>query len=541
VFGAAGATAPSRGGTVPEPFNAAAWLVDRHVADGRGDHVAVICGEQRLTYAELQAEVLRAASGFAALGLRAEERVLMVADDETGFLAAFLGAMRMGAVPVPVSTMLRSDDLAGLAVDARARLVVTSEAHAGHLATIVAAAADTLLGAVLIGGAALPAPLAPSELPVRRLGEGGSADPVDPAGTWDESPGFWLYTSGTTGVPKGAMHRHVDLRATYETYARHVLEVGPDDRCFSVAKLFFAYGLGNSCTFPLAAGATTVLSPAPPTPAGVVQLLRRDRPTLFFASPGFVAALLDAGATAEDLASVRLAVTAGESLPGELHRRATERFAVPFLDGIGTTEALHIFCSNRPGAERPGTSGTLVPGYEAELVDDHGRPIIEPDTPGYLRIRGESVATGYWCRSEATRAAFQGDWLRTGDVYVRTADDYWKFLGRNNDMIKAGGIWVSPAEVENALLQHPSVLEAAVVGARDDAGLETVVAFCVGRSGAAIDPDELLAHCRSVMAAFKRPRRVVVVDELPKTATGKVQRYALRRRLDPAGQQANSA
>jgi benzoate-CoA ligase family protein len=516
---------------VPEAFNAAAWLVDRHVAEGRGDGVAVVCGEQRLTYAELQTEVLRASSAFAAAGLRAEERVLMVANDEPGFLAAFLGALRMGAVPVPVSTMLRADDVAALAVDARARLVVASETLAGHLGAAVTAAADTVLGAVVIGD---PAAAGGLPVPVRALGEDGVDDLVDPAPTWDESPGFWLYTSGTTGVPKGAMHRHVDLRATYETYARQVLGVGATDRCFSIAKLFFAYGLGNSCTFPLAAGGTAILSPAPPTPAGVVEILRRDRPTLFFASPGFVAALLDAGASADDFSSVRLAVTAGESLPAELHRRATESFGVPVLDGIGTTEALHIFCSNRLGAERPGTSGTLVPGYEAELVDDGGRPVVEADTPGYLRIRGESIATGYWCRSAATRAAFQGEWLRTGDVYTRSADEYWTFLGRNNDMIKAGGIWVSPAEVENTLLQHPSVLEAAVVGARDGDGLETVVAFCVARSGAVIDPDELLAHCRSTMASFKRPRRIVAVDELPKTATGKVQRFALREQLDVA-------
>jgi benzoate-CoA ligase family protein len=517
---------------VPEAFNAAAWLVDRHVEEGRGERTAVVCGDDRLTYAGLQRAVIDAARGLRALGLRSEERVLMVVNDEPGFLAAFLGALRLGAVPVPVSTMLRGPDLAALAADARARLVVVSPAFAGHLDAIAAAAADSLLGAVVVGDPAVAGGLA---VPVRALGDGGgdgSAVPV--AATWDESPAFWLYTSGTTGTPKGAIHRHVDLRVTVDTYARHVLDIAPDDRFLSVAKLFFAYGLGNSLTFPLAVGATTVLNPHPPTPAGVLDLLRRHRPTLLFASPGFCASLLDAGASAADFTSVRLAVTAGESLPAELHRRATETFAVPILDGIGTTEALHIFCSNRLGAERPGTSGTLVPGYDAQLVDDDGRLVTEPDTPGNLRIRGESIATGYWCRTAATRAAFQGEWLRTGDVYTRSADGYWSFLGRTSDMIKAGGIWVSPAEVENVLLQHPAVLEAAVVGARDDAGLETVVAFCVPRSGARIDAEELVEHCRRSMASFKRPRRVVAVDELPKTATGKVKRFALRQQLDHA-------
>jgi benzoate-CoA ligase family protein len=513
---------------MPAPFNAATWLVDRHVEEGRGDRTAVVCDDQRWSYTELLAATVRAANGLAGLGLRSEERVVLVANDEPGFLACFLGALRMGAVPVPVSTMLRPADAAGIAADARARLVVASATHVGHLPAVAGAASDSLLGAIVLGEVDDVVDLG---VPVVAFGDLTDERPRPPANTWDESPGFWLYTSGTTGTPKGAMHRHVDLRFTAQTYARTVLGIGPDDRCLSVAKLFFAYGLGNSCTFPLSVGATTVLSPDPPTPSGVIDLVRRHEPTLFFASPGVCAALVDAGASAEDFASVRLAVTAGEALPAELYRRVTERLGIPVLDGIGTTEALHIFCSNRLGAERPGTSGTLVEGYEAHLVDDGGREVSEPDTPGYLRIRGESIATGYWCRSAATRSAFEGHWLRTGDVYQRSADGFWTFLGRNNDMIKAGGIWVSPAEVENTLLQHDDVLEAAVVGTRDGAGLETVVAFCVPRSGADLDPEDLLAHCRAQMAAFKRPRRILVVDELPKTATGKVQRFALRDRL----------
>jgi benzoate-CoA ligase family protein len=327
------------------------------------------------------------------------------------------------------------------------------------------------------------------------------------------------------------MHRHNDPKVTADTYAANVLQIGPEDRCHSVAKLFFAYGLGNSLTFPFAVGASTVLNPARPVPAAVAELVSRTEPTLFFGSPGFYAGLLDAAVARERFASVRLGASAGEVLPAALHQRTVAHFGFPVLDGIGSTEALHIFLSNRVGAERGGTSGTPVPGYEARLVDEAGVPVEQPDTPGQLLIRGESLATGYWCRRQATQATFLGEWTRTGDVYSRSADGYWTFLGRNNDMMKVGGIWVSPAEVENVLLQHDDVLEAVVVGSLTEDGLETAVAFLVARTGSTIDPADIEAHCRTRMAAFKRPRRVIVVETLPKTATGKVQRFALRDQL----------
>jgi acyl-coenzyme A synthetase/AMP-(fatty) acid ligase len=260
-------------------------------------------------------------------------------------------------------------------------------------------------------------------------------------------------------------------------------------------------------------------------------MVAAEQPTLFFASPGFVAGLLDADIAESAFSSVRATVTAGEALPADLQRRFAGRFGHPVLDGIGTSEALHIFLSNRKGEERPGTSGKPVPGYDARLVDDTGAVVTEPDTPGYLLVRGPSIATGYWSRDAASRAAFQGEWLATGDVYTRSEDGYWTFLGRNSDMIKAGGIWVSPAEVEAVLIEHPDVLEAAVVGARDDAGLEMTVAFLIPRQDHTIDTHAIDAHCRSRMAAFKRPRRIEVVDELPKTATGKIRRFALRDQL----------
>jgi benzoate-CoA ligase family protein len=325
------------------------------------------------------------------------------------------------------------------------------------------------------------------------------------------------------------MHVHGNMQATYDTYAARVLQVTGEDRFLSVAELFFAYGLGNSLTFPFGAGATTILEPSRPTPDSVCALVADEAPTLFFGSPGFVAAILDTPVEPAVFGSVRATVTAGESLPADLQRRFSERFGHPVLDGIGSTEALHIFISNTLTAQSPGSSGWIVPGYEAKLLADDDTDVADPDTPGYLHVRGPSTARGYWQRDEATAAAFRPDgWLRTGDVYTRSADDSWTFLGRNTDMIKAGGIWVSPAEVESTLVTHPDVLEAAVVGSRTDQGLEETVAFVVPRAGHSIEATDLDTHCREHMATFKRPRRILVVDELPKTATGKIQRFKLR-------------
>jgi benzoate-CoA ligase len=507
-------------------YNAAAWLLDRQLDAGAGDRIAYRVEGRTVSYAELGDEVARAQHALHALDVRRGERVALVVDDELAFPAWFLGALRAGAVPVPLSTMLTADELAAIVADAAARAVVVSAAYRAHLAALAAGPSE-LRHAVVIGEPAVAGRLA-----VHGWSDFTDRSEAPVAATGPDSPAFWLYSSGTTGSPKGVMHRHASLQATAETYAGSVLEIGPDDRCLSVAKLFFAYGLGNSLTFPLSVGASAVLNPGRPTPADVLALVRDERPTLFFATPGFVAALLDADPSDDAFASVRSTVTAGEALPADLHRRFSTRFGHPVLDGIGTTEALHIFVSNTKGEQRPGTSGRPVPGYDARIVDEAGDEVAAPDTPGHLQVRGPSLATGYWCRDAATRAAFVGEWLVTGDVYSRSADGYWTFLGRNNDMIKAGGIWVSPAEVEGVLVEHPDVLEAAVVGGRDADGLEVVVAFLVPRAGHEIDPVGIDVHCRGRMAAFKRPRRIEVVDQLPKTPTGKVRRFALRDRLD---------
>ncbi len=345
--------------------------------------------------------------------------------------------------------------------------------------------------------------------------------------TGPDSPAFWLYTSGTTGLPKAAMHRHGSISHVCETYGAQVLGITREDRCLSAAKAFFAYGLGNSILFPLAVGAATVLEPAPATPATIAERARDYQATLFFAGPTFFANMLRADLPKDALGRVRLAASAGEALPPTLYRRWTGHFGVDIIDGIGMTEMLHIFLSNRPGEVRPGTTGVAVPGYDVRILDDDGRP-VERGTPGTLFVRGASTASGYWSRYDASRQVFQGEWLRTGDTYVQDADGYYACLGRTGDMLKASGIWVSPAEVEARLLAHDAVAQAVVVAASDADGLEKPVAYVVRATGQDVDEDELIEFCRAALPSFKRPRKVVFVDAYPTTATGKIRRVELR-------------
>src|SRR5215469_10369831 len=520
-------------GMAVESFNACVYLVDRQVDAGFGGHLAVTGPAGSLSYAELAERAAVLAAGFRASGVRPEERVLLVATDRPETVITFCALLRMGAVPVPVSTMYRGEELAELLRDCRARVVVATPECAGVARTAIGLAPEVRL--LVLTGEPGPDDLAEPGVPAgvttlgwdELLAEGQQAGAAAPYGTWFDSPAFWLYTSGTTGRPKAAMHRHGSVARVCETYAHQVLGIRQQDRCYSVAKLFFAYGLGNSLLFPFSVGATAVLDPARAAPGGAVTRLSEDGPTLFFAGPAFFAALLNTGAPAEAFGTVRLATSAGEALPAEIYRRFTTRYGVDIIDGLGSTEALHIFISNRPGAVRPGTSGTVVPGYEARLADDAGEPVPD-DEPGHLLVRGDSIATGYWCRTAVTREVFQGEWLRTGDTYTHSPDGFYTCLGRSNDMIKAGGIWVSPMEVEGRLLQHPSVSECAVVGHRGAEGLEEVVACVVPATGAAVDAGELIAFCREGLASFKRPREVLTMDGLPKTATGKIQRNVIR-------------
>jgi benzoate-CoA ligase family protein len=508
-----------------QPFNASDYLVDRHVREGRGDRTAVLSGARTLTYRQLADETHRVAAGLLSLGVRPEERVLLCMADDVELLTGILAAMWIGAVPVPVSTMFTGSELGTVLADCRCRVLCASVEFA-EAAVAAVGLAPEVVHVVLDGDVDFPVRSSVAVHGWAALTAG--ADPVQQYPTWADSPALWLYTSGTTGRPKGAMHRHESIRQVVECYGTGVLGVRPDDRCLSVPKLFFAYGLGNSCFFPLAAGATAVLERARPTPQVIAERARATSPTLFFAVPTFYAALLNSDIPDDTFAGVRQGVSAGESLPPIIASRFADRFGVEVLDGIGSTEALHIFLSNRSGQVHPGSSGSPVPGYEVQLRDDADAVIEEIGQPGHLFLSGPSTATGYWCRTETNRLVFQGEWLRTGDTYVRNTDGTYSCLGRSDDMLKAGGIWVSPAEVEQRLLEHPDVAEVAVVAATDDVGLDKPVACVVPVTGRTVDPDALVTWCREGLAAFKRPRVVVEVTELPKTATGKIRRNVLR-------------
>jgi benzoate-CoA ligase family protein len=504
-------------------FNACEYLLDRRLAAGDGQRTALAGPAGELSYAELHDRVCRTAAGLRSVGVQPEQRILMVMSDSPAFVVVYLAAMRVGAVPVPASTMLRADGIAELLRDSRARFLAVT----GEFAAVAesAAAAAPELTAVL---ADVPLPAGPR--PVHLLSDLAACAPDEAVyDTTADSPAFWLYTSGTTGAPKGAMHRHGSVRVVCETYGRQVLGIAPADRCLSAAKAFFAYGLGNSVLFPLSVGAAGVLLPSPSRPDLIAQTAVGYGATLFFGGPTFFASMLRSGLPPDALGGVRLAASAGEALPAALYARWTAHFGIDIIDGIGMTEMLHIFLSNYPGAVRPGTTGVAVPGYELKLMDeDSGRPITQAGLPGTLYVRGASAATGYWARYDASRLVFQGEWLRTGDTYVRDADGYYECLGRTGDMIKASGIWVSPMEVETRLLSHPAVAQAVVVAAPDADGLEKPVAYVLLRAEATATEAELIEYCREGLPSFKRPRAVVFTDAFPTTATGKIRRVDLR-------------
>ena len=512
-----------------ESFNATHYLVDRRVDAGDGARVAVRTASRALTYAGLATETERVADALDGLGVRPEQRVLLCMIDGIELFTAILAVMRMGAVAVPVSTMLRGAELAKLVLDARAPVLLCSaefgEVSRAAVALAVEVGAD--LNDVVVTGDDTTG--YPADVRTRSW-DALVAAPRSPRRvfrTWGESPALWLYTSGTTGTPKAAMHRHVDIRAVCETYASDVLGIVRSDVCYSVAKLFFAYGIGNSMFFPLSVGASAVLVPTRPSPSAVAASVAEHGVTLLYASPSVYGPLLGSDLPGTTFAGVRLGVSAGEALPARMVVGMRERFGLEVLDGIGSTEALHIYLSNRPGEVAPGTSGVAVPGYDVEIRDEEGRVVPDGET-GTLYVRGESLCTGYWCRTEVNRRVFAGAWMRTGDTYVRNPDGTYTCLGRTDDVLKIGGIWVTPAEVEERLVTHPDVAEVVVVGVPDDDGLDRTVACVVPAEGAVVDAEELVAWCRGGLASFKRPRHVLALEAVPRTATGKVQRFLVR-------------
>ena len=515
---------------VPDVFNAADYFVDRHLREQRGDRVAIECGDERVTYKELADRVARFSAALVhRFGVRREERILLWLLDGPPFFYAFWGAIRAGAVAVPVNTMWTGKDLAYVLNDSRARVAVVSAAllpsllaiprdERRYLEHIVVADGDAGMGCVELGEVLE-----------------GSAASSDPAPTNRDEPAFWLYSSGSTGMPKGCVHLQHDMVICATGYAREVLGITASDRCFSVAKLFFAYGLGNAGYFPLSVGATSILWPGAPTAANVYAVIERHRPTLFYSVPtnyGMLLACHPPEAGREfDLSSIRLAASAGEALPPALFERFKARFGLEILDGIGSTEVLHMFISNFPGRVRPGSSGELIPGYASRIEDEEGRPVAFGEI-GNLLIKGDSTCALYWNQHERTKATIEGHWIRTGDKYHQDADGYFWHAGRSDDMLKVGGIWVSPVEVENVLMEHAAVKECAVVGHLDHDRLVKPAAHVVlaaGFEATNVLEQELQQFVRSRLAEYKRPRWIHFLSELPKTATGKTQRFRLRR------------
>jgi len=510
-------------------FNAAEYFVDRHLQEGRGDKIAIECRDQCVTYSQLCERVNRLGTALRdALNVRIEERVLLLLPDIPEFFYCFLGAIKIGAVPVPVNTLLRADDYEFLLNDTRSRVAVTTESLLPLIQQIPRAHLCFLQHIIVVGAPPAGA-LSFSELLASHSAE------LAPAPTCADDVAFWLYSSGSTGRPKACVHLHHDMVAATDQYARNILQIQESDRFFSAAKLFFAYGLGNALYFPLAVGATSILWPGSPSPQNALHLIERHRPTLFFSGPSNYAALIDFPAKDRefDLSSIRHAVSAGEALPASIAERFSKRFGVEILDGIGSTEALHIFVSNSPGHTRQGSSGRAVPGCEVKILDDQGRPVPAGEI-GTLWVNSDAAFTAYWNCHEKTKQTIQGNWLSTGDKYHQDSDGYYWFDGRADDMLKVSGVWVSPTEIESVLTEHAAVSEVAVVASTDKNGLAKPVAWVVLKPGF-VGHDTLSRDLQEFVVArlpaYKRPRRVEFVAELPRTATGKLQRFKLRQAL----------
>jgi benzoate-CoA ligase len=510
---------------IPRRYNAAFDLIERNLRAGRGDKLAYVDDRGRYTYRELADRVNRAANALVALGLAPEQRVLVALHDTIAFPAVFLGAIKAGIVPVAVNTLLTASDYRYIVEDSRAAALVVSAPLLPTFEQAFTEGGRSHLREIIVAGEA--------NAQYRRLDDllAAAGASFDPASTTCDDPCFWLYSSGSTGAPKGAVHVHASMIETAELYARPVLGIREDDVVFSAAKLFFAYGLGNALSFPLSVGATTVLMAERPTPAAVFKRLIEHRPTIFYGVPTLYAAMLAAPDFPRNEAlNLRRCVSAGEPLPADIGRRFSERTGIDILDGIGSTEMLHIFLSNRPEEVRYGTTGVPVPGYELRIVDEQGRDVPDGE-PGEMLIRGPTAAMGYWNNRARSRTTFLGEWTRSGDKYQRDAAGYYVYCGRNDDMLKVSGLWVSPTEVEAAIITHPAVLEAAVVAWEDADRLVKPRAFIVLRSGATAGAglaSEIQEHVKQRLAPFKYPRRVEFIAELPKTATGKIQRYKLR-------------
>jgi benzoate-CoA ligase len=521
---AADGTAPQI--SIPRDYNAAVDLIGRNLKAGRGGKAAFRDDQGAYTYAELAERVDRAANALRGLGLEPEQRIMLCLLDGIDFPTLFLGAIKAGIVPIAVNTLLTPADYDFMLRDSRARALFVSDALLERFAPVLTR--QPSLAHVIVSGAARTEDR-------RSLSDllAAAAPRAEAAPTTCDDVCFWLYSSGSTGTPKGVVHLQSHLTITAELYAKPILGMTEKDVVFSASKLFFAYGLGNSLTFPLSVGATAVLMAERASPAAVFQRLKQHRPTIFYGAPTLYAAMLASPELPKRAeVALRLCSSAAEPLPENIGNRWTEHFGVEILDGIGSTEMLHIYLSNRPGEVRYGTTGIPVPGYQIRLVDDEGHAVPQGEI-GELQVSGPTSAACYWNNRERSRQTFLGPWTRSGDKYVEGNDGYFTYCGRTDDMLKVSGMYVSPIEVENALIAHPAVLEAAVVGQLDEQKLTKPKAYVVVKAGVAPSPAlaaELQAHVKSRLAAFKYPRWIEFIEEMPKTATGKIQRFKLRAR-----------
>jgi benzoate-CoA ligase family protein len=508
--------------TTSDRFNAAEFFVDRHVDEGRGARTVFRSAGAAMSYGQLAERVSRAGHALASLGVTIENRVMLVLHDTPVFASTFWGALKLGAVAVPLNTLMSPEEYAFILDDSRAKIAVVEDALRPTLESVRGRCRwlSAVVGVGQLDDLMARAPAALAATPTVR-----------------EDMAYWGYTSGSTGRPKAAVHSHKDFLAAADLVGVGVFGLGPDDLVFSASKMYFAFGLGNSLYFPSRVGAASVLVPDRLTPERAFEVIASERPTVFFAVATLYARMLEvAGAERRfDLSSLRLCVSSGEALPPAVFDAWKARFGHELVDVVGSTEALHDFIANRPGAVRRGSSGQVVPGFEARLVDDAGQ-LVPTGTVGQLLIKGETLAPYYWNRLERTRATMLGEWMRTGDMFWQDADGYFYFAGRSDDMLKVAGMWVSPAEIEGLLVEHPGVVEAGVVGAPDDNGLIQPHAFVVLKKGdapaSAAEADALAADLRDWVkqraAGYKVPRTIEFVDDLPKTVTGKIQRFQLR-------------
>ena len=521
-------TPPTHVAPPGEPFNFAHHVLQLN--GQRAAKAAFVDDFGALAYGALDERVRRIAAGLRGLGIRREERVLLLMHDGNDWPVGFLGAMYAGLVPVAVNTLLTADDYAYMLEHSRAQAVLVSGALLPALNSALTKS-DHEVQKVIVSRPV--APLHPAEVEFDAFLQAHSPL-TKPAATGPDDPAFWLYSSGSTGRPKGAVHSHANPYWTAELYGKGVLQLAEDDVCFSAAKLFFAYGLGNALSFPLAVGATVLLMAERPTPEATFRRMTGGvdgiRPTVFFGAPtGFAGMLASPNLPSREQVALKLVSSAGEALPAEIGERFKAHFGVDIVDGIGSTEMLHIFLSNRRDRVRYGTTGWPVPGYEIELRGEDGGPVADGEA-GDLYIHGPSAAMMYWGNRAKTRETFQGGWTKSGDMYVRNGDGSYTYAGRSDDMLKVSGIYVSPFEVEATLVQHPAVLEAAVIGVPDAEGLTKTKAFVVLKDGSRTTDAELKAFVKDRLAPYKYPRAIEFLAELPKTATGKIQRFRLRER-----------